>query len=118
MKRLGIGIFCLFALYLLSGCASLRESSAHLYENLFLGLHHKTSQPESKGPEVCLLDPVASTAPETPAPAISSAKDPIAELPEMVHDFGKVSEEGELVHKFSVKNVGKSVLNIKKVVPG
>jgi hypothetical protein len=32
-------------------------------------------------------------------------------------DFGKVSEDKLLIHDFKLKNVGKSVLKIKKVLP-
>jgi hypothetical protein len=39
------------------------------------------------------------------------------EVPVTSHDFGKLGEEGEAVHEFSVRNVGKAVLNIKKVLP-
>ncbi|MHC1743729.1 MAG: hypothetical protein AB9873_11945 [Syntrophobacteraceae bacterium] len=60
-------------------------------------------------------------------PAVSSRSDvelaeirgsgPALEVPETEFDFGKVSEDKLLIHDFKVRNVGKSVLKIKKVVP-
>ncbi len=42
---------------------------------------------------------------------------PAMEVQETEFDFGKVTEDRLLIHDFKVKNVGKSVLKIKKVVP-
>lgn len=67
---------------------------------------------------VCMLDPVAYTAELQGQPVPASDKAPTVEVPESTHDFGKFKEDGELVHKFNVRNTGKSVLNIKKVLPG
>ena len=43
---------------------------------------------------------------------------PAVDVPETDFDFGKVSEDKLLIHDFRVRNVGKSVLRIKKVLPG
>lgn len=42
---------------------------------------------------------------------------PFVEVPETDFDFGKVTEDRLLIHDFKVRNVGKSVLRIKKVLP-
>ncbi len=50
-------------------------------------------------------------------PGIGNAQGgPLAEVPEKVHDFGKVFEGKEYVHNFIVKNVGDAPLEIKKVI--
>ncbi|MHC1724712.1 MAG: hypothetical protein AB9866_01605 [Syntrophobacteraceae bacterium] len=123
MKRLGLSLVCLLTVFALSGCAGQRQAFTSYSMNL-LSVFQSEKAPEEKPAttEICLLDPVAAAVESSgsaAAPAVSApAKPPVAEVPVTTHDFGKMSEELDFVHRFSVKNVGNSVLNIKKVVPG
>lgn len=67
---------------------------------------------------VCMLDPAMYAAQLSDQPAPASDTPPVVEIPETTFNFGNVREDRELVHQFNIKNVGKSVLNIKKVLPG
>ncbi len=49
--------------------------------------------------------------------AEARADGPVLDVSETDFDFGKVSEDKLLFHDFKVRNVGKSVLRIKKVIP-
>lgn len=113
MKRVGMGVVC--ALFLLSGCAHMGKPGE--YFQRLLAFCHLGSPPQEKKPEVCILDP-ASYVPEASPETASREKPPVVEVPVTAHDFGRLSESEDYVHKFSVRNAGKSVLSIKKVVPG
>lgn len=71
-------------------------------------------------PQSCDLDkyrvPAVSTRSEAELAEIRGTG-PALEVPETEFDFGKVSEDKLLIHDFKVKNVGQSVLKIKKVAP-
>ena len=54
----------------------------------------------------------------SPTPTTASSGVPAAEIPVTFHDFGKLTEDGDYVHAFKVKNTGKGVLELKKVLPG
>lgn len=129
MRRSGGGLLCALAVLLLTGCAH-TSGLTDFFQGTLSFLHigkspdiEKASAIE-KSPAVdhqagvCMLDPVAYTAELHDQPAPASDKAPTAEISETTHDFGKFKEDGELVHKFNVRNTGKSVLNIKKVLPG
>jgi hypothetical protein len=60
--------------------------------------------------------PAVSSRNQTDVDAIRG-NGPAADVPETDFDFGKVSEGKLLVHDFRVRNLGKSVLRIKKVLP-
>lgn len=113
----------ILAFGLLSGCAH-GQSSVHDTFQSFLSFMHIKSRPAEKPPEpqpqpqVCVLDPLAYTKDITADIAAANDKAPVAEVPETTFDFGKITDGTEVVHKFSVKNTGKTVLNIKKVLPG
>jgi hypothetical protein len=66
---------------------------------------------------MCLLDPVASVQ-QTVSPTPATDNAPIVELPETTHDFGTIGEGKEYVYKFIIRNIGKSELKIKKIIPG
>ncbi len=123
MNRFGAGVVCILAFGLLSGCAHVQSSGNDTFQS-FLAFLHLKSRPAEKQPEpqtqpqVCVLDPLAYTKDITADPAAANDKAPVAEVPESTFDFGKVTDGTEVVHKFSVKNKGKTVLNIKKVLPG
>ncbi len=118
MKALYLGLSCALALSLLSGCADSGNSSSHSYRNLFSGFHRTDPAAlNHKEKDVCILDPGAF-AQQVADPVIATEQPPVAELAETTYDFGKMTDGHELVHRFSVRNTGQSVLNIKKVLPG
>ena len=89
-----------------------------IISNLNIRSAHAETPYSHTSPQICILDPVAHAAETVEKPLIAGATSPSVEIPETSHDFGTISDERELVHNFSIRNVGKSVLNIKKVVPG
>ncbi|MEM5786563.1 MAG: hypothetical protein AAGU11_04545 [Syntrophobacteraceae bacterium] len=109
MNRLVATTACVLVCLLCAGCAQ-KLLSSHSVESLPV-------QPEAA--QICLLDPTAHLA-ENQDKLVPLGGDlsPVVEILETTHDFGTFCEEKELVHKFSIRNAGKSVLNIKKVVPG
>jgi hypothetical protein len=118
MKRLCLGLICILALGLLCSFAGSGDFSNRFSHTLLSGLHVVAPPDEhAKSSEFCILDPVAY-AKEAADPVTETDKPPIAELSETTYDFGELSVEKDFVHSFSVRNTGKSDLNIKKVVPG
>ena len=118
MKRLYLGLSLALALSLLSGWAGSGDSSSRFFRSFMSGFHQTDPAADnSKEKDVCILDP-AAYAQQVADPAVPSEQAPVAELAETTYDFGKIAEGRELVHQFSVRNTGKSVLNIKKVLPG
>jgi len=118
MKRLCLGLGCILSLGLLSGFAGFGEFSSRFSHIVLSGVHLVASPAEhAKSPEGCILDPVAY-AQQAADPVTETANPPIAELSETTYDFGELGGGEEFVHRFSVRNAGKSILNIKKVVPG
>ncbi|MCE5334819.1 MAG: DUF1573 domain-containing protein [Desulfobacteraceae bacterium] len=113
MKRLGVAAW--MVLFFVAGCA--HQGSSGSFFQRFLAFCHIASPQKAKTAEVCLLDP-ASYIPEPSAAPASQDKPPVAEVPVTSHDFGNLSESDDYIHKFRVRNTGKSILNIKKVVPG
>jgi hypothetical protein len=61
------------------------------------------------------LPAVASTSPT--GSNLVRGNGPAVEVPETDFDFGKVGEDKLLIHDFRVRNVGNSVLKIKKILP-
>jgi hypothetical protein len=114
MKRLGAGIFCTLTLFFLTGCA--HTSGATDSFRSTLAFLHLGKAPAEK--HVCMLDPTSYMTETPDQSAAASDRAPVVEVPETTYDFGKFTEDKELVHKFDIKNVGKSVLTIKKVLPG
>jgi hypothetical protein len=114
MKGLGIVTICVIASFFAAGCAHQKDSLPKASESA------AAVQSENYGSMVCLLDATAAYSVEKvePVPAPVDGTSPAIEVPETSFDFGKISEEQDLVHTFSVRNVGTSVLNIRKVVPG
>ena len=118
MKRLYLGLSLALALILLSGWAGSGDSSSRFFRSVMSGFHMTDPTAEdSEEKNACILDP-AAYAQQAAGPAVASEQAPVAELPETSYDFGKITGGRELVHQFSVRNTGKSVLNIKKVLPG
>ncbi len=117
MQRLFKGLLCFLVLFLIQGCASTKESSSHFLQKTLAVAHLGKNPPEEKQQKVCLLD-LNSAIPETTASTAPTEKAPVVQIPETSHDFGTVTEDKTLVHKFSIRNVGKSELRIKKVMPG
>jgi hypothetical protein len=116
MRRPGVGFSCALVVLFLTGCSHLPGVS-DVVRNGLSSNAQKTPAEDTKA-QVCILDPAAYTAEAPAQPVPESDCAPAVELPETTYDFGKLAESGELVHKFNVKNVGKCVLNIKKVLPG
>ncbi|MEN6441863.1 MAG: hypothetical protein ABFD97_25150 [Syntrophobacter sp.] len=117
MKRLAVIVACVFACLLWADRAHLKSSE---YSRGFLAKTHDKTNPVEAPPaaQVCVLDPTLHVPEPDEASKVSTDAPPAAVVPETVFDFGKLTEDLEFVHRFSVKNTGKSVLNIKKVVPG
>jgi len=122
MKRVVLGVACLLACNLSTGCAHTGNSSSNYFTKFLTFIHLRSEPIETKSQEnhqVCILDPTLLAEKEAPVQAEkASEKPPVAEVPETSYDFGKITEERDFVHQFSVRNTGKSVLTIKKVVPG
>jgi hypothetical protein len=118
MKRLYLGVSCALALILLSGWAGSGNSSSRFFQSFLSGFHRTDAAvADAKEKDVCILDP-AAYAQQLADPAVENEKAPVAELAETTYDFGKIVDGEEFVHQFRVRNTGKSVLNIKKVLPG
>ena len=119
MRCLGVGLSCALAVVLLTGCAH-GPGVSDVLANPQSSVHAEKQPVENNQAHICLLDPAAYAAEQPVQPTSASASDtaPAVELPETTYDFGKFGENGELVHKFNIRNVGNSVLNIKKVQPG
>ncbi len=111
-KRLGVIAIGLITCFLMVGCAH--------RGNLFSKISGKAGGSQSDHQAmVCLLDPTLDAAVTAgPVAVPGDGRSPAVEIPETSFDFGQVSGERELVHTFNVKNVGTSVLSIKKVLPG
>ncbi len=118
IKRFAGTVVCVLACLLSTSCSQFDSSTC--FGGVLSKAHENSNPSESLStPQVCILDPAAYAADVADAPRPSTAASPVAEVPETIFDFGKLTtDSSEFVHKFSVKNVGKSVLNIKKVVPG
>ncbi len=119
MHRLLKGLLCFLVLGLLSGCAATKNTTSSLVQKTLTIAHLGSKTPEhgSEKGGVCLLDPTPTAADATVA-AAPADKAPVVQIPETAFDFGTVTDDKDLVHKFSIKNVGKSELKIKKVMPG
>jgi hypothetical protein len=122
MGRSSKGLVCLLVCLFLAGCSQAVKSVNRILDPNSSEQVQTVRQEGAGEPAqgVCLLDPAAMIRQEA-APSSASCspeKGPAVEVPETSHDFGKVTADGEVVHKFSVRNVGKVVLNIKKVLPG
>lgn len=102
------------------GCAAAKDSITRAYHETLGPKHIKTdSGSDAKADaHVCLLDPAALIPQESSEPAADSIDGPCLELRETEYDFGSIREEEDYVHQFRIKNVGKAVLKIKKIVPG
>ncbi len=118
MKRFGIALVCLVAMFISTGCSLFRDTGANYVEKQdSLPGREKISEEPASSVQVCLLDPL-SAATEVSGHTENTGSPPVAEVPVDTHDFGQMSEERDFVHRFSVRNAGSSILNIKKVVPG
>lgn len=114
-------LVCILFLISVTGCAHIASYSGDAYRKVmvFLHLQKAPSQDPGAGQNVCLLDPAASIPHEQPPPEVADPdKAPVVQLTETSFDFGEVKEGRDLVHRFNVRNVGKGVLQIKKVLPG
>lgn len=123
MSRYFKGFMGILISLFLGGCAH-TSSNAGFPVNVYnkvLVLLHIQSEPPEKGEVavgVCLLDPASSIPHQTAAAAVDPSKAPAVQIAESSHDFGLISEDGDFVHRFKIKNVGNGVLKIKKVSPG
>lgn len=115
MNRPAVIAACVLVCLLIAGCGQLKSSNN---SGVLSKTHEQAAPAEAPAPHVCVLDPAAQAPSIADVPKTSPATSPVAEVPETVFDFGKMTGDNEFVHKFSVRNVGRSVLNIKKVVPG
>lgn len=137
MRNLRKLLVLFVGLSLCTGCASvqaIKEPTVRAYDKMLVFLHiRKTPEetavkipeadvvPESEvqpPPQVCLLDPTTMIPQHSEPSPVGSGEAPVAEVSEMVHDFGNLKQDGEYVHQFKVKNAGNAMLDIKKVVPG
>ena len=102
-------------------CATVKDPTLRAYRKALVLLHIKNSadfvDPEA-APQVCLLDPAGMIPRHSTHQPCDSKEIPSVEVAETVHDFGAVKEDGDYVHHFKVKNVGKAELSIKKILPG
>ena len=64
---------------------------------------------------VCLLFCLSCASAQNKAAEKSASGAPRIEFPELVHDFGKASQNQSLKHSFTFKNTGSGVLNITNV---
>ncbi len=111
-KWLGVITICLSASFFAAGCAHQNASLSETSENV-------AKAESDHGSLVCLLDPALDAAKKAePVAASRDGRSPAVEITETSFDFGKVGDAQELVHTFNVRNVGTSVLSIRKVVPG
>jgi hypothetical protein len=123
MNRYLKGFMGILISLFLSGCAH-TSSTAGFPINVYykvLVLLHIESEPPEKGEVavgVCLLDPASNIPHNAAAATVDPAKAPAVQIAETSHDFGLISEDGDFVHRFKIKNVGNAVLKIKKVAPG
>ncbi|MFZ2446260.1 MAG: DUF1573 domain-containing protein [Syntrophobacteraceae bacterium] len=119
MKRLVVITACVLACFLVAGCAHVSDSSSKYLDNFLAQL--KLGKPPAQNPEkpqICILDPVAYASETADKPVAAAGGSPAVVVPETSHDFGRICEGKDFTHRFSIKNTGESVLNIKKVVPG
>ena len=119
LRLFKFSVLILGACFCLS-CSTVKEPTLRAYHKTLVLLHIENpadSQPDSQ-PQVCLLDPTSLIGEQPAQPAGNSTAAPSAEVGETTHDFGAVREDGDYVHHFRVKNVGKAELSIKKIVPG
>lgn len=109
----------ILATFLCFSCATIKNPTVAAYRKVLVLLHLKNGSDSNSetNPQVCLLDP-SSMIPEQSSPQAQSKESPSVEVAELAHDFGPVREDGDYVHHFKIKNVGKAVLSIKKVIPG
>jgi hypothetical protein len=116
----------LLAGLMLTSCATYQrivqpvvQPSVKAYEKVLVLLHlKKQAEPEADTqPHVCLLDPTSQIT-ELETPTAHEGDPPAAQVTETEHNFGEIKENGNYVHHFKVKNVGKGVLNITKILPG
>ena len=119
MQRFFKGMLCFAVLCLLSGCTIFQAVSNRFAQKSRAILHPETKAPTQKCPtsQICLMDPFARGQ-KTSSSAPATGKASIMELPETTLDFGTMDEDKEYVHKFAIKNAGRSQLKIKKVIPG
>jgi hypothetical protein len=111
-------VLYIMALIFLPGCSFLKSNSQGALSSINSALPWGAAGGESS--KVCLLEPtgVLQEADAASRVAVDPEKAPSIEIPEISFNFGSVSGGKDFVHKFSVKNVGKSVLSIKKILPG
>ena len=117
MRRPGGGVLCILAVLFLTGCTHV-SGVTDFFGNTFSFLHGGKPPAEDHQAKVCMLDPAMYAAQLSDQPAPASDLSPVVEIPEATYDFGAYGSKRELVHKFTIKNTGQSVLNIKKVLPG
>ncbi|MFP5212253.1 MAG: hypothetical protein ACLGPL_02635 [Acidobacteriota bacterium] len=70
-------------------------------------------------PSVCSIDLSAMAAAQQQESFNMTASNaaPTVEVPEMLHDFGVIEENGNYIHEFRARNTGSGILEIKKVIP-
>lgn len=107
-------LICILVSFFLTGCAY----TSNTFRNMLVFLHIQKAQNQESGAGVCLLDPTANIHPDKSPAAADPEKAPSVQVAETSYDFGVVKEDEEFVHRFSVRNVGKAVLRIKKILPG
>lgn len=111
-------IYSLIA-YAVCGCAAFDYASHRIAQQPPVSPRAETKAPSQNLPasEVCVLDPLAAAARETPSPTPSTGDAPIVQVPEPTYVLGNITSR-EFVHTFIIKNGGTSELKIKKVLPG
>ena len=118
MRPLSVISACFLACSLFTGCTHISNSSSKYFNSLLVYAHIRNAPAEPEAPQVCVLDPLAAAGQLAEQPSAASDKSPAVVVPETTWDFGKIIKEEELTHGFNIKNVGNSVLTIKKVLPG
>jgi len=108
---------------LLGGCAHTSRTAsfpANMYHKILvlLNIDNQASEDGELAVGVCLLDPAANIPHQSSPAAIDPAKAPVVQITEATHDFGVISGDGDLAHRFKIRNVGNDMLKIKNVSPG
>lgn len=130
MQRFFTVLLCFSVLLILGGCATSDGGSSRLGQEPAAQVETKAETPltgATSTPATASIPGTAQTCPvgsvacppgTTTAAATPQRTGPVAEVPEKVFDFGRMTEDRDYSHAFIIKNVGTSELAIKKVLPG
>lgn len=107
MKRCSKKLFWFFCVCFLTSCAHSGDSSTKASKDV-----------TPTAPAAVSSAPAPALAPAGAALAQNAVAGPVLVAPVTSHDFGQLNDETDYVHDFKIKNAGKAVLEIKKVLPG